>query len=266
MFSHWPVANMILGLTMASFAGYGVGQFYAPYFIRAFGLDYATVGLVFGLIGGLSSGLGTLAGGFVSDWAGKHNARWYALTPAIGLTIAAPLYMLAYRAPDWRLAALILLLPGIFHYTYLGPSFGVVQNVVETRRRATASAVMLLFVNIIALGGGPLFTGWMIDLFAQFYFTHAGEHHILPALQGLFGHAPPTGQGFSARCPGGMAPKGAARALAGACHVALVTATRQGIVLTILFYVWGAFHYLLAAFGLARRLAAVAAERKAAEA
>jgi MFS family permease len=265
LFSHWPVANMILGLTMASFAGYGVGQFYAPYFIRAFGLDYATVGLVFGLIGGLSAGLGTLAGGFVSDWASKHNARWYALTPAIGLTIAAPIYILAYRAPDWRLAALILLLPGIFHYTYLGPSFGVVQNVVETRKRATASAVMLLFVNIIALGGGPLFTGWIIDLFAQYYFTHPGEHHIAPALQGLFGHVP-AGQGFAAQCPGGVAPKGAPRVLAGACHGALVTATRQGIVLTIVFYIWGAFHYLLASFGLARRLAAVAAERRAAEA
>jgi hypothetical protein len=137
--------------------------------------------------------------------------------------------------------------------------------VVETRKRATASAVMLLFVNIIALGGGPLFTGWIIDLFAQYYFTHPGEHHIAPALQGLFGHVP-ADQGFAAQCPGGVAPKGAPRILAGACHGALVTATRQGIVLTITFYIWGAFHYLLASFGLARRLAAVAAERRAAEA
>jgi len=267
LFSHWPVANMILGLTMASFAGYGIGQFSVPYFIRAFGLDYATVGLVFGLIGGVSSGLGTLAGGFVSDWASRHNARWYALTPAIGLAIAAPIYVLAYRAPDWRIAALILLTPGIFHYTYLGPTFGVVQNVVETRRRATASAVMLLFVNIIALGGGPLFTGWLIDHLAQFYFTHPGQHHILPALRGGIGAASaPAPEAFAARCPGGAAPKGAPHALAAICHVALVTATRQGIVLSTVFYVWGAFHYLLGSFGLARQLAAVAAARRATEA
>ena len=31
---------------------------------------------------------------------------------------------------------------------------------------------------------------------------------------------------------------------------ALVTATRQGILVTVLFYGWGAFHYLLASFGL----------------
>lgn len=265
LFSHWPVANMILGLTMASFAGYGIGQFSAPYFIRAFNLDYATVGLVFGLIGGFSSGLGTLAGGLVSDWAGKHNQRWYALTPAIGLTIAVPIYVLAYRAPEWRMAAMILLIPGLFHYTYLGPTFAVVQNVVETRRRATASAVMLLCANLIALGGGPLFTGWLIDTFAQFYFTHSGEHHALPALQSMFGQVT-AGRHFAAQCPGGVAPKGAVASLVGRCHASLVTATRQGILVSAGFYLWGAFHYLLGSFGLAKRLAAVAAERKAAEA
>ena len=266
LFSHWPVTNMILGLTMASFAGYGIGQFSAPYFIRAFGLDYATVGLVFGLIGGFSSGLGTLAGGFVSDWASKHHERWYALTPAIGLAVATPIYILAYRAPEWRLAAMILLVPGLFHYTYLGPTFAVVQNVVETRRRATASAVMLLFVNIIALGGGPLFTGWMIDMFAQFNFTHAGERHIIPALQSMFGGGAVSPEHFATLCPGGVAPKGADPAFAARCHGSLVSATRQGILLSAGFYAWGSFHYLLGSIGLAKRLATVAAERKAAEA
>jgi MFS family permease len=265
LFSHWPVANMILGLTMASFAGYGVGQFYAPYFIRTFGLDYATVGLVFGLIGGVSSGLGTLAGGLVSDWAGKRHQAWYALTPAIGLAIATPIYLAAYIAPDWRLAAVILLVPGVFHYTYLGPTFAVVQNVVETRRRATASAVMLLFVNIIALGGGPLFTGWMIDLFAQFNFTHPGPRHLLTALGGLSNGGSAL-EHFAVQCPGGAALKGAAQLLAARCKGSLVAATREGILLSLGFYLWGAFHYLLGSFGLARRLATVAAERRASEA
>jgi hypothetical protein len=255
--------NMVLGITLASFGGYGIGQFSTPYFIRAFGLDYATVGLVFGLIGGFSSGLGTLAGGFVSDWAGKRNARWYALTPAIGLAIATPIYILAYRAADWRMAALILLVPGIFHYTYLAPTFAVVQNVVETKRRATATAVLFLFLNIIALGGGPLFTGWIIDLFAQSHF-----HATALARAGLT-KVLPNGSGsvqFAKLCPGGLAARGAAPALAALCKPSLIWATRQGILVTILFYAWGAFHYLLGAFGLAKRLETVAAERKAREA
>jgi hypothetical protein len=142
----------------------------------------------------------------------------------------------------------------------------VVQNVVETRRRATASAVMLLFVNIIALGGGPLFTGWIIDTFAQFFFTHGAERHLLPALRGLTGPAPAGAEAFAQRCPGGIAAKGAPAALASRCHASLVTATRQGILLTTGFYLWGAFHYLLGSFGLAKRLATVAAQRRAREA
>ena len=121
----------------------------------------------------------------------------------------------------------------------------MVQNVVETRRRATATAVLFLFLNIIALGGGPLFTGWVIDHLAQGLFQ-AGR--------------------FSVRCPGGIAPHGAPAALAAQCRSALLGGTRQGILVTMIFYVWGALHYFLASFGIARRMASVADGRKRVEA
>ncbi len=245
LFGSWPIFNMVMGVTLVSFAGYGIGQFAAPYFIRTFGLDYATVGLIFGLIGGFSAGLGTIAGGVVSDRASRWGTKWYALTPAIGVAIAAPLYYIAYTQADWRVAAAILLFPGIFGYTYLGPTFAVVQNVVETRRRATATAVLFLFLNIIALGGGPLFTGWVIDHLAQGLF-HAGH--------------------FATACPGGVAPHGSPASLAARCKTALLGGTRQGILVTMIFYVWGSFHYLLASFGLSKELARVEAGRKLREA
>lgn len=254
LFGNWPAANMMIAVTLASFAGYGVGQFSAPYFIRTFGLDYATVGLIFGLTGGLSAGLGTLAGGFIGDFAARRHARWYALIPAIGLAIATPLYVVVYRVSDWKLAAAILLIPGAFAYTFLGPTFGVVQNLVDARRRATATAVMLLFLNIIALGGGPLFTGWMIDRFAGYYFTHPGAHPLLAALVGAFGDGGAASR-FVAACPGGIAPAGAPIRLAFQCQTAGAIATRQGILVTFAFGAWAALHYLLASFGLAGRLA-----------
>ena len=269
LFGNWPVLNMMLGVTLASFAGYGVGAFSAPYFNRAFGLDYAMVGLIFGLIGGFSSGVGTLAGGFITDRASRWGAKWYSLTPAIGLAIATPIYIFAYSLHDWRAAALILLVPGIFHYTYLGPTFGVVQNVVETRQRATATALMFFVLNFIGLGGGPVFTGWITDVLAQFGLLHPGNHSLGAALAGLLrgeGFAGPGAPDFARLCPGGVAPAGAAAAAATLCKATLVTASRQGIIVTTFFYAWGAFHYVLGAFGLAARLQAVAAQRRAREA
>ena len=261
LFTKWPVLNMVLGVTIASFGSYGSGQFVPPYFIRAFHLNYAEVGLIVGLIGGFSAGIGTLVGGFASDWAGKKSARWYALVPAIGLTIATPIYIAAYLQPSWQTAALILLVPGIFHYTYLGPTFGVVQNVVETRRRATATALLFFFLNFIALGFGPPFTGWMIDQFAQFNFNHPQFQDAVSSFMGMLGgggQATPSGS-FSALCPGGIGAPGAGAAVDAHCKGTLVLATRQGIIVAILFYLWAALHYLLGSFGLVKEMKAAAA-------
>ncbi|HEY1751902.1 MAG TPA: MFS transporter [Caulobacteraceae bacterium] len=261
IFGTWSFLNMTLGVTLASFAGYGAGQFGSPYFIRAFGLGLALVGVLFGIIGGVSAGVGTLAGGFITDWLSKRSAAWYALVPGIGLAIAVPIYILAYTRADWRIAAAVLLLPGLFQYTYLGPTFGVIQNAVDQRRRATATALLFLFLNLIALGGGPPFTGWLIDRFAQFNFAHPGPHGILASLGQMFGHGQAAGHAFTQLCPGGLPRKAAAAALTAACKPSLVTATREGQIVTFFFYAWGALHYFLAAFTLPRDLRRAAAER-----
>jgi MFS family permease len=257
LFTKWPVVHMVLGVTIASFGSYGAGAFVPPYFVRQFGLDLATVGLIVGLVGGFSAGIGTLVGGFLSDWAGKRSAKWYALTPAFGLLIATPIYIVAYMENNWQTAALILLIPGIFHYTYLGPTFGVVQNSVPTYRRATATALLFFFLNLIALGGGPVFTGWLIDTLAHFNFNHPGHHGVLESLFGAFG-ADKGAADFAALCPGGVAPKGSPASVAAVCHDAGALATRQGIVISICFYAWASLHYFLAAIGLVKHMKASA--------
>jgi predicted MFS family arabinose efflux permease len=229
--------HMAAGVTLVSFAGYGIGQFSAPYFVRRFGLSYAEVGLVFGIIGGISSGLGTVLGGYVTDKIGKRDKRWYAWTPAIGVAIAAPIYLAAYLQQSWIASAAILLAPGIFGYTYLGPTWGVLHNLVEPRARASATALLFFGLNLIALGGGPFFTGLAIDLFNQHLF-----------------HAQGLGD-FAALCPGGIAVRAS---LGQACHATLATGTRYGIVLTMIAYVWGALHYLLASRNIRQDLDAAA--------
>ena len=261
LFLKWPVANMVLGVTIASFGSYGSGQFVPPYFARTFGLNYAEVGLITGLVGGFSSGIGTILGGVITDRMAKRSPRWYALTPAIGLTIATPIYIAAYLQASWQTAALILLVPGIFHYTYLGPTFGVVQNMVDTRRRATATALLLFFLNLIALGGGPPFTGWVIDHFAQFNFTHAGTHDIVGSIREMLAGGAQAGENFAKTCPGGVAPKGSPAELAAHCKGALVSATRSGVIVSLCFYLWAGFHYFLGSIGLVKALAKARADR-----
>ncbi len=129
--------------------------------------------------------------------------------------IALPLYIAAFLQADWRLSAVFLGAAGFFQYLSFGPTFGVVQNAVDSRRRATATAIIYVMLTVICLGCGPPFTGWLIDRLGQ---------------SALFGSLMLQHGG------GGLA-----------------LATRTGIILTVLLYAWAAAHYLAGAAGLRAR-------------
>jgi MFS family permease len=229
LFRNRSFVHLTAGATLVSFVGYGVGGFAQPYFIRNFHLGLAQVGLVFGLIGGVSAGIGTLVGGFLTDWASRRDRRWYAWVPGIGFLIALPFYMSAYVVPSWTTAALILAVPGIFAYTYLGPTFAMMHNLVEPRMRATGTALLFFILNLIGLGGGPYFTGLMSDIMTQRAFTAHGLGT------------------YAAVCPSAIAAKHADIALAHTCMAASADGVRAAILITYLFGIWGAAHFFLAA-------------------
>jgi hypothetical protein len=128
----------------------------------------------------------------------------------------------------------------------------VVQNVVDQRRRATATALLYICLSVFALGLGPLFAGWVIDRFAEADFNP--QHTVQ-------GAAAPS---FAVRCPGGAAAAGESAAAKSACNSALVGATRHGMQVILLFFVWASVHYFLAAFGIAKALKEAAARNEAA--
>ena len=234
-----PIFHMVLGVTVGAFAAYGFYAFVPAYFSRAFALSYAAIGIIAALSGGLAVGIGIAAGGFIADFLARRDARWYALVPAVGGAVALPLYLTAVLATDWRSAMWLLSAAGFFQYVSLGPTFGVVQNVIHTRRRATATAFLYICLAVVALGLGPLFTGWAIDRFAEGNFLKAGAGHS-----------------FTAQCPGGAAPAGSTAAAMAACQSTLALATRDGLLLTLVFFGWACVHYLLAAAGIGKSLRA----------
>jgi len=238
MASDRPVRHMVLGVTLGGFAAYGLYAFLPPYFNRVFHLNYATVGVIAGLSGGVAVGFGILVGGFVADALARRDPRWYALVPALGTLIAVPFYLLALLQSDWIMATGLLSLAGFFQYASLGPTFGVIQNAVGERRRATATALLYIALSVFALGSGPLFTGWAIDRFADSRFAQ------------LY----PTGS-FEVECHGGIAAPTATPELKSACGKTLGTATRRGMLITLAFFTWASIHYFLAAAAMRRPLA-----------
>ena len=121
----------------------------------------------------------------------------------------------------------------------------MIQNAVSLRMRATATALLFFVLNLIALGFGPPFCGWCIDMLSQHAFAAGG----LGA--------------FFEMCPGGIGKEGGGAALDAACKAAVATGTRQGIVWNLLIYAWAGVHYLLAAITLPKDMAQALAQTEA---
>jgi predicted MFS family arabinose efflux permease len=227
LFAPWPIATMLVAIVFAGISSYGLSSFIPPYFVRAYGLSYTEVGLVFGIVVGAASGVGTVAGGYIIDRMVKRSARWYLLVPAIALGIASPMFILAFQQSSWWACAVLLIIPNMLQYNFLAPTFAVGQNIVSPRQRATASALILLVVNLISLAWGPFLTGWMIDKIAA---------SRLP--------------GFADHCPGGVAGGSTPADIAALCMPVLADATRIGLSVIALSYAVSAILYFIAARGL----------------
>ena len=212
------LVHIIIGSSLAAFAGYGISAFNGAYFMRRFALDVGEAGVLLGLTGGIAAGVGILAGGLASDRAGRIDARWRMIVPAGGLACAVPLFLLAYSMGQPVAAAVVLILPSILQYMYLGPTYGALQNMAPPQARATAIALLSLMVNLIGLGLGPLAVGALSDVLARQVFS-GGDFQIV--------------------CT--AAPQ------APACITASAEGLRLSILAAVLIFLWAAAHLALAA-------------------
>ncbi len=164
---------MALGIAFASFASYAVSGFQTK-FLRLLDpeFNFRTIIIWIGIINGTFYVAGTYFGAKLVDWRAKKDIRAYGTIPAISILIAFPLALLAFWSPSVVMhlvfgAALQLCL-GV----YLGPSFAIAQTLAPISLRAMSTALFFFVLNMIALGGGPTFAGYMIDFFGS---TGKGE-------------------------------------------------------------------------------------------
>lgn len=232
------ILNMAAGCVLTNLASSSISVFTAPFLVRSFGLGQAEVGLYYGLANGLAGILGFLAGGFGSDFGARKDLRWYAWTPAIGAALACPLTLFAFTRETAMATAMGYFLAAATRAFYFAPTFAVIQNLVGSRMRASASALMFLAINLLGQGLGPTLMGLYSDLTARSLFK---------------------GGDFLTACPGGLAPKGSAADLTAACAHASTVGLQQAILATAGFFLWGAVHFLLAARTVRKDMAAVQA-------
>lgn len=171
----WMVA---LAASIKAFVGYGHAPFTASFFFRVHGAEVAELaarfglksagflGLALGLIGGTAGVIGAWLGGLLADRLGARDLRAYVIVPAIASLITIPFYILAVSVGSPMAAIGVLTIPILLGTLWYGPVYATAQSIVDPTMRATASAVLLLIINLIGLGLGPVAVGALSDVLA----------------------------------------------------------------------------------------------------
>lgn len=156
-----------VGCAFSAFISYGNGNFMPSFLMRNHGLSLTEVGVILGLISGLSGATGTFLGGYMADRLATRDMRWYLWIPILGgLSAMIPAYYtLLGENTTFIVAAMI---PSqILSALYLGPCIATCHNLVSPGMRAMASAILYFVLNLIGLGLGPLTVGILSDFYAE---------------------------------------------------------------------------------------------------
>lgn len=163
-------------LTMA--VGYGALPWIPSYLMRSHALDIATVGAYLAVLVGVGGAFGTYLGGKLSDVLGQRDPRWSLWVVCLVFAVARPFAMMFYALDNTTLALGFFVLPAMAGAVHMGPSFAVLHGRVDPSLRPVASAILLLILNFIGHGLGPLLVGAL----SQWVFAGFGEASLRYAL------------------------------------------------------------------------------------
>ena len=156
---------MTAGATIAAFCGYGISSFQSLFLVRTYEITAGQAAIWINTPVALSAAVGTFATGWLATRMYKKHPGAIAWVPAAGLTLSVPFYIYAFTTDNLLYAAIGLVIGGFVKYGYLAAQYTIGQGVVSMRVRAMATAVMLLLVNLLGYGFGPLFIGAVSDIF-----------------------------------------------------------------------------------------------------
>ncbi len=174
-----PLMLTAISAGLTAFVGYGMLNWNPSFLIREKHMTLPQIAVWYALVSGLCMALGTFASGAIVDRLGRKNPAAYALVPGFAILLSTPfLWGVAY-APTWPVALMFLAGPSLLNNMYLAPAIAVVQNGVPQNSRGTSGALLLFILNLIGLGGGPLFVGAMSDHFKPQFGEHALKYALL---------------------------------------------------------------------------------------
>lgn len=173
-----------LALAAGLFAviGNGLLTWMPAVLMRGYGASVREVALYYGPLVGLGLVTGTWTSGALVNRLSARSMRWYALVPAIAILLCAPLFALALMSGSWGVALAWLFVPIALINFGIAPTMTVVQNLAPPDARSTASALLMLVLNFVGIGLGPLIVGAASDALRPTMGTDSLRYGMLATL------------------------------------------------------------------------------------
>jgi MFS family permease len=154
---------LLIGFCFTTFTQFGFGTWTAPFLGRIHHLSSKDIGTYIGTVRAAAGLAGTLVGGYLSDWAGRHNVRWRIYISAICSILACPgvlLFVLSHSL-FWCIVGFTIV--SATSPVHVGPIVAVSHSVVKVGMRAFATSVIYLISELLGLGLGPFLIGVFND-------------------------------------------------------------------------------------------------------
>ncbi|MDM8010801.1 MAG: MFS transporter [Parasphingorhabdus sp.] len=219
--AYWHVT---MGVTIASFVNYGVGQFFVSFLIRTHELSIFDASVKIAMALAVMAAIGTYMSGYLADRYAKRFPKALALIPMFALIGVIPMHVTGYLAESLWLAVPLMMVGQMLLYTYLCPLYAVPGGVVDSRMRATAVAVTLFIVNLLGYGLGPPLIGGLSTILNATFLSGLDPALTLEACKA----------------------SNLTAAAQGACDSANADGLRWSMVLFKCLYLWAIFHFYMA--------------------
>jgi len=157
---HVPSFTLVtLAGAAMTFALGGFAVWMPSFFHRQWNLSVGEAGTLFGAVTVVSGILGSLAGGWLSDWALRLTSKSHFLVSGLGLILGMPLAVCTVLAGDLRWAILALFAAEFFLFLNMGPLNAVIVAVTELKSRSMAFAANIFVIHALGDAISPTAIG-----------------------------------------------------------------------------------------------------------
>lgn len=188
----WAIPSLRLiawGTGVFTIFGQAGGIWFPTLLIRSHGMTAAEAGFWLGICATIGGVVGSLSSGAIVDVLARRDQRWQLRVPALGFLLTFPIFVVILTLPAglWvpllglkvPLVGLLMMVGAFLSALWMGPSFSAVSRLVAPDRRAQATAMLVVVINVVGSAGGPLIAGFVSDALAVRFENEALRYTLL---------------------------------------------------------------------------------------